>query len=210
MGTKVKMADLYPQLHDATSSSPFDPHYFYQDTWAAQRLARNQPEVHVDIGSRVDLVGFLTALTSVVFVDIRPFKVQVPNLETVEGSILNLPFESRSISSISCLHVAEHIGLGRYGDDLDPNGMGNAALELARVLAPGGSLLFSCPVGRGRLMFNAHRITSPREIVEMFSELELIEFSGVDDEGIFKVNRALDELAECDYACGLFEFRRRA
>lgn len=208
LGGHARVVDLYPQLHDRTYSSPFDFHYFYQDTWAAQRVATVRPEHHIDVGSRIDLVGFLTALTRVVFVDIRPLDARVDNLQFVEGSILSLPFESQSVSSISCLHVAEHIGLGRYGDELDPEGMRKAAGELSRVLAPGGNLLFGCPVGRERVMFNAHRITPPSTVVSMFSDLDLIEHSGVDDAGNFAVNRRLDELASADYACGLFMFRR--
>ena len=42
----------------------------------------------------------------------------------------------------------------------------------------------------------------------MFGELELDEFSGVDDAGTFRRRRELAELRDCDYGCGLFLFRR--
>ena len=131
-------------------------------------------------------------------------------LTSVEGSVLDLPFADRSQESISCLHVAEHIGLGRYGDPLDPMGTVNAAKELSRVLAPGGKLLFSGPVGRPRTMFNAHRIQAPEQIRAMFSDLELIEFAGVDDQGNFARRRMLSELTDCEYGCGMFLFGRPA
>jgi hypothetical protein len=35
------------------------------------------------------------------------------------------------------MHVVEHVGLGRYGDALDPKGDARACAELARVLAQG-------------------------------------------------------------------------
>src|SRR3954454_19144361 len=110
--------------------------------------------------------------------------------------------------SVSCLHVAEHIGLGRYGDPLDPDGTRKAAAELARVLAPDGQLLFSGPVGRPRTCFNAHRIHAPHDVVAMFDGLELSEFGGIDDAGRFEVPHALDDLADARYACGLFRFTR--
>jgi SAM-dependent methyltransferase len=200
--------DSDPQLSDRLATSSFDRHYFYQDVWAAQRIAELRPPSHVDIGSRVDYVGFLTSLTQVTFVDIRPLEAEVEGLESLAGSILDLPFEDRSLRSVSCLHVAEHIGLGRYGDPLDPDGTRKAAAELQRVLAPEGQLLFSGPVGRSRVCFNAHRIHSPTQIMDMFPLLELVEFSGVDDHGRFRRHRSLDELAGSRYACGMFKFTR--
>ena len=151
----------FPKLTDRLPSSPFDPHYFHQDTWAARRIAERRPSRHVDVGSRVDLVGFLTAITEVTFVDIRPLEVDIEGLEPIAGSVLDMPFADGALESVSCLHVAEHIGLGRYGDPLDPLGTRKAAAELQRVLAPGGQLLFSLPVGRPRVEFNAHRVHDP-------------------------------------------------
>ena len=109
---------------------------------------------------------------------------------------------------MSCLHVAEHIGLGRYGDPLDPAGTRKAAGELQRVLAPGGQLLFSLPVGRPRVDFNAHRVHDPHRVRALFPELELAEFAGVDDAGRFARDRTLDELADQTYACGMFRLVR--
>jgi FkbM family methyltransferase len=210
-GEDVRDEDLNPQLNDRTPTTPFDQHYFFQDIWAARRVADARPGRHVDVGSRVDLVGFLTALCPVTFVDIRPLEVELEDFESLAGSILDLPFADRSLESVSCLHVAEHIGLGRYGDPLDPHGTRKAAAELQRVVAPGGQLLFSGPVGRARTCFNAHRVHDPRAVVEeYFPELELVEFSGVDDAGVFRRHRSVDEFVGANYACGMFKFLRPA
>lgn len=204
----VHWRDAFPQLFDRTPETPYDEHYFFQDVWAARSVAKLQPARHVDVGSRVDYVGFLTTLVEVVFVDIRPLDVHLDRLTSIAGSVLDLPFADRSVESISCLHVAEHVGLGRYGDPLDPSGTQRAAKELQRVLAPNGQLLFSLPVGVPRVCFNAHRIHGPREIVGMFDELELAEFSAVDDAGTFSVDRDPADLEDARYGLGLFRFVR--
>jgi SAM-dependent methyltransferase len=208
LGGPAPLRDLYPQLHDRLAKSAYDTHYFHQDIWAARHVARFAPERHVDVGSRVDLVGFLTAITRVTFVDIRPLDAELEDFQSIAGSVLAMPFADASVPSLSCLHVAEHIGLGRYGDPLDADGTKKAAAELARILAPGGQLLFSGPVGTPRTCFNAHRIHAPQEIVAMFGDLALTQFGGIDDTGRYEVPRALDDLAGERYACGLFRFTR--
>ena len=205
---EVRDEDLFPQLGDWRTVHELDPHYFHQDSWAANRIAEARPARHVDIGSRIDLVGFLTAVTNVTFVDIRPLEVDIERLTSIAGSILELPFADRSLESVSSLHVVEHIGLGRYGDPLDPQGSWKAMDELQRVVAAGGRLLFSGPIGRHRVCFNAHRIHDPLDILERFAELELLEFSVVDD-----ANRFLRFVDPADYrdqryACGMFLLRR--
>lgn len=204
----MKLRNLQPSLRDWLPESPYDPHYFFQDAWAARRIADHRPPRHVDVGSRVDLAAFLTALTEVVFVDIRPLRARLDRLTSIKGSVLELPFESESIDSLSCLHVAEHVGLGRYGDTLDPKGTEKAATELERVLGPRGELLFSVPVGRPRLCFNAHRIHGPDEVLAMFQQLELREFSAVTDKDEFVTGIDPSEVATARYACGLFRFTR--
>ena len=204
----LRLVDSQFELSDRLSTSPFDRHYFFQDAWAARRIAEAAPGSHVDVGSRVDLVAFLTAICPVTFVDIRPLDVTLEGLTCVAGSVLDLPFASQSVASVSCLHVIEHIGLGRYGDPLDPAGTDKALQELARVVAPGGQLLVSTPVGRRRTVWNAHRISDPVQLAAALPELELAEFSGVDDDGRFARFRKPEELASQTYALGIFRFVR--
>lgn len=200
--------DAYPCLYDNTVATPIDPHYFYQQVWAMKVIRRSGAPLHVDVGSLASFVGMLTAVTKVIFIDIRPLKAELENLECRAGTILEMPFDDGAVESLSCLHVAEHIGLGRYGDPLDPAGTSKAARELSRVLAPGGNLYFSVPVGRPRVCFNAHRIHSPEQIIDYFGYLKLVSFSGVDDRGRFHDRIAPRDLANCKYGCGFFHFTR--
>lgn len=205
----IEFSNTYPILNEKTSETPFDSHYFYQDIWAFKKIFKSRPKRHYDVGSNIEFIGFLTAFTKVKFIDIRPLRVDLENFECIKGSILDLPFESGSISSLSCLHVAEHIGLGRYGDLLDPKGTKKACKELARVLAKGGNLYFSLPVGKPRICFNAHRIHSPKKILSYFEDLKLVELSGIDDNGEYIENIDIKTLESSNYACGLFLFEKK-
>lgn len=203
---EVLWHESYPCLGDWLPHTPFDPHYFYQGWWAARRLADSMPARHVDVGSSVMAVGVIAAWVPTVFLDYRPVKASLPGLSALAGNLLALPFADGSLPSLSCLHVIEHVGLGRYGDPLDPLGSVKAADELVRVLAPGGRLLISTPVGRQRVQFNAHRVFAPRSVVAMFRPLELRSFAMVDDAGVFHAEASLDQGSRCQYACGMFEF----
>jgi hypothetical protein len=76
------------------------------------------------------------------------------------------------------------------------------------VLAPGGSLYLSAPVGRNRLEFNAHRIHTPAQVIEMFSGLETRHFAAEDDSGKFIDDAQPGVLANAAYACGMFWFQK--
>ncbi len=205
----LRFGDSYPCLFDDIGRNPYDSHYFYQGIWAMERIAIREVSLHVDAGSDARFVGMLSAHLPVVFVDIRPLEVHgLDRLTCLAADLLSLPFADRSIDSLSCLHVAEHVGLGRYGDPLNPAGTRRACAELARVLAPGGDLFFSVPVGRARVCFNAHRIHGPGQILEYFRDLKLVEFSAVDDQRRLLLDIEPEQMKDEEYACGLFWFRR--
>ena len=200
--------ESYPQLHDRTSTTQFDPHYFYSSGWAARRILRNNPAEHLDIGSHNLFANILSAVIPVTFLDYRPLAATLSGLKCVGGSILDLPYQNNSVTSISCLHVAEHIGLGRYGDPLDPEGTKKAVHEMARIVAPGGYVYFAIPVGRPRVCFDAHRVHSAETITEYFNKLTMVEFSAVTDDGRLVENITPSLVAQNDYACGLFIYRK--
>jgi hypothetical protein len=202
-------SDLYPCLSDATVKTGFDPHYFFQAAWLARKLAAKRPPIHTDIGSDVGMIGVISAFVPTEFLDIRPLDVGLKGLVSKKDNLSSLALASDSVSSLSCLHVLEHIGLGRYGDPLDPDGHVKAALELSRVLTYDGDLYLSVPVGRERTCFNAHRVFSVATVRTLFSNLDLSEFALVDDHGRFEQNMDVSALGSYEYACGLFHFVKR-
>ncbi|MBL0919593.1 MAG: DUF268 domain-containing protein [Hydrogenophaga sp.] len=201
---RLRLVDAYPNLCDWVASTPFDPHYFYQAAWLARQLASAPPAKHLDIGSDVKLIGTLSAFVPTEFMDFRPLDATLTGLECTRGDILALPMADDSVTSVSCLHVVEHIGLGRYGDPIDPEGSRKAIAELERVLAHGGRLFLSVPVGRERICFNAHRVFATKTIVDLFGKLNLISFSLVDDTGRFWPDCSPDRANGLDYGCGMF------
>jgi len=106
------------------------------------------------------------------------------------------------------------VGLGRYGDPIDYDGDLKAAAELRRVLAPGGQLLFVVPVGaEARIQFNAHRIYTPGQVIKMFGDLSLKEFTLIPDreqEGGLVISPDEELLATQQYGCGCFWFVRNS
>jgi SAM-dependent methyltransferase len=210
---EFRWQDRYPCLYDRTANTGFDRHYIYHPAWAARILAKRRSEFHVDISSTLHFCTLVSAFLPVRFFDYRPADIRLDNLVSEHADICALPFTDGSVPSLSCMHVAEHVGLGRYGDPLDPEGDLRAMSELKRVLAAGGDLLFVVPVGRPRIMFNAHRIYSYEQILGYFSGLELKEFSLVPDNPLDGglIQNATRETADAQtYGCGCFWFRKKA
>jgi hypothetical protein len=189
-----------------------DAHYFHQDLWAARSVYRRSPSSHVDVGSRIDgFIAHLLTFMPVTVVDIRPLHSPVRGLEFVRCDATGLrEFGDDSLMSLSSLHAVEHFGLGRYGDPVEPRAPFAAMEAFVRVLAPGGFLYLAVPVGRERLIFNAHRVFAPGTIISAMDGLELVSFSAVSDQGEFLEGIAPEAASAFEYGCGLYEFTKSA
>jgi SAM-dependent methyltransferase len=184
----IRRRDLFLVLGEhRAEAAMFDGHYFHQDLWAARKVLEHAPAEHFDFGSRVDgFVAHLLTFMPVTVIDVRPLDEDIEGLHFIQGDathLLGIP--DASLASVSSLHAVEHFGLGRYGDPVDPRAADKVMATLSRVLAPKGRLYLSVPIGRERLMFNAHRIFSPSTVLNAMSGLELISFAAVDDSGRF-------------------------
>lgn len=204
----VSVKDIYPCLTDKIKQTPFDHHYTYHPAWAARILAKTKPDYHVDFSSILSFGSIVSAFIPIKFYDYRPADLKLSNWESGFADLTDLPFETNSQSSISCMHTVEHIGLGRYGDPLDPTGDLKAIDELKRIVKPGGDVLFVTPVGRSRIEFNAHRIYSYEQIINYFAPLQLMEFSLIPDEGGLIANASPKLVMEQQYGCGCFWFKK--
>jgi hypothetical protein len=210
---------LYPCLSDRyKESGSARGHYFHQDLHVAKRVYERRPQLHADVGSRVDgFVAHVAAFREVHVFDIRPLANRIPNIVFHQLDLLQeIPAPWREFcDSLSCLHALEHFGLGRYGDPVDIEGHLKGLAGLVAMLKPGGTLYLSVPIGPARIEFDAHRVFSVGHVLEMTRErLELVSLSYVDDADDLHVDVAMEPAAVaesfgCQYGCGIFELRKR-
>lgn len=190
--------------------------YFWQDLWAAMRIAERMPKKHFDIGSRID--GFISHLMllkiPVTLIDIRPLDQKMKGVNFLQADATELAgVEDGSIESLSALCSLEHFGLGRYGDPVDPEACFKAFKAVQRVVKPGGFIYISVPVGKERLCFNAHRVFEPATIVREFGQCVLKEYSVADmtKNPVLVENCPLDQYNDQEVAwMGMFVFQKKA
>lgn len=154
--------------------------YFWQDLWAARKILKSHPNVHYDIGSRID--GLIAHLISnnlkVKVIDIRDIHSHIEGLEYVCSDATKLDiFSDGEIESLSAVCSVEHFGLGRYNDEIDPEACFKFMNNIGRKMKPGGALYITVPIGKERVQFNAHRIFSPSTILNECKGFSLVEFS---------------------------------
>jgi len=208
----------YPCLLDRDGEAALLGEYFWQDLFVARRIIEAAPRRHIDVGSRIDgFVAHLACVRPVEVFDIRPLAHAIPNVSFRQWD-LTAPVPAvaeAGADCVSCLHTLEHVGLGRYGDRLDPDGWRQGLARLASLVLPLGCLWLSVPVGRRRVEFNAHRVFDPAELVAAAAQhgLVLDEFIALDAGGTRGTGidaQHLARVAAREYALGVFRFVRPA
>lgn len=209
---------LYPCLDDRFSESgTVKGHYFHQDLLVAGKIFENNPELHIDVGSRID--GFVAHVAS-----FRPIKLL--DLRLMTSNIHNITYDCCDITgdlpqslyeccdSLSCLHALEHFGLGRYGDPVNYDGHVVGFKNLHKILKRAGKLYVSVPIGPLRMEFNGCRVFSMKYLLKLINDkFQIDSFSFVDDKGdLFEdvelKEKDIEQNFGCHFGCGIFEMRK--
>ena len=215
-GNRWEIKPNYPRLIDFyDQSGTARGHYFYQDLIVAQKIFERNPLNHVDVGSRIDgFVAHVASFRRIEVLDIRQLTSAIPNIAFRTCDLLNLPTELHEYAeSVSCLHVLEHVGLGRYGDPIDLAGHSKGLTNLAKMLKPGGTLYLSMPFGIERIEYNAHRVFDLHTIVSLIKPVcKVVEFAFVDDAGDLHapadLNATMRASTNYRFSLAVFELRK--
>lgn len=183
----------------------------------AKEIIKQSPNRHIDVGSRIDgFIAHIACVRSVEVFDIRPLHTEIENVEFTKWDITDPnPALIGSADCVSCLHTLEHIGLGRYGDKLDPNGWQIGLQSLVDLVATGGLLWLSVPIGIQRIEFNAHRIFNPLTIINSASRLgvTLERFFYLTELGFIESSNIYEDassFATKGYGLGIFLFTKES
>jgi SAM-dependent methyltransferase len=191
-------------------------HYFHQDLLVASFIKKNNPQRHIDIGSRIDgFVAHVASFRKIDVMDVRKLEsTGHDNISFFQADLMNKDSAQGGITdSISCLHAIEHFGLGRYGDPIAPDGHRKGFNNMLRMLKTGGTFYISFPIAnKNEVHFNAHRVFHPKDIfnwVEDSGSLNLERFDYVDDSG--NLHQDIDinsENINVVYGCGIYTLKK--
>jgi hypothetical protein len=167
-----------PCLHDGYKEGGITKsEYFWQDLLVARLIHEAKPHKHVDVGSRMDgFVAHVASFRELEVLDVRPITSTIPGIIFRQAdlmsaaSIVDLTEGGGYCDSLSCLHVLEHFGLGRYGDTLAASGYSLGMANLAALLKPLGTLYLATPMGCERVEFNANWVFAPSTILKLATQ----------------------------------------
>ncbi len=206
----------YPCLNDRFDfAGTIDKQYFYQDIYVANQIFSRNPINHIDIGSRIDgFIAHLAVFRKIKIIDIRPVDLGLTSVEFIQADICSENFKMDNAISVSCLHTIEHFGLGRYGDPIGFKLWEVGISNIWNIVDNSGILYLSFPVGKQRIVFNAHRIFKPSTVLNNLKNSKILSFVYIDDEGKFNetVLTNCDDIdnvvVNFDYGLGIFVIQK--
>jgi hypothetical protein len=158
-------------------------YYGETDAWLRQALqahpvAGREALVFGSVQPWYEAMALTHGAAGVAVLDYQPCLVDHPRVHWLGyPELARRPRTWQAALSISSF---EHDGLGRYGDPLDPDGDLKAMARAATLLAPGGLLYLSVPVGRDTVVWNAHRIYGRARLPRLLAPLSLVAAFGFD------------------------------
>jgi len=107
-------------------------------------------------------------------IDVRQYegKGLVQNLKFLVGDVRKTRFENDFFDCVIAVSTLEHIGLGRYGEWLEPDGDITAVSEISRIMSINGMLLVTLPFGKGEV-FPSHRVYNQQRLRAILKGLKV-------------------------------------
>lgn len=213
LGGKVK--SFYPILDDFNDNSGVVKNQlFHSDLLTSQKVYHKKPLKHLDIGSRIDgVVAQIASYRNLDVLDIRDLEIKphknINFLKQDLTNILNVSDNEKydSISSIGCL---AHIGLGRYGDNIDPEGYKKGIEAISKLAKEKCYVYVLTPVGKESVEFNAHNIFDAKKLIREFeiNNFVLKEFHLINDDGELILNSKIEDSINLNFGGGYFVFQK--
>jgi len=160
------------------------------------------PGTTLDFGADIGFLSLAAAQRghAVTALDREPSRLDYehPAVQHVQADILDRPLAGRRFDQILNCSSVEHVGLsGRYGSGDQPEGDLEAMRVMATMLAPGGRMLLTVPVGRDAVWPPLHRIYGEQRLPR------LLEAYTVAEEQYWRKDPALGRWTPCERSAAL-------
>ncbi len=147
------------------------------------------PAQGADIGCQNGLYPAMMlhqGVQEVTIFEIRDNVQQVPNVIFTNKDLTYDTSINNMFDLVTSASTIEHIGLGRYGDPIDPDGDIKMMNSIHRILRPGGHAIISFPYqpnpnGRGMIVWNHHRIYNKFRKDLLFKDFQIVKEEDVGD-----------------------------
>lgn len=172
----------------------------------------------LDLGNKKMCNALLSSENEVYAIVLKDCGDKISNVKWVVHDVVKpLPFPDHTFdifTSASTLHI---VGLGRYGDELNPNTLINFISELDRVMKKESHLIFCSTYGKNFLRFNDGWVFDIDTWKKLFSKWELVDWlidnwSGLHRKNFekrFTKDLSLDGWYEGEYRVIFLHFMRR-
>lgn len=192
-----------------------------ENSWVAANLPEG-PGRALDFGAGESSLGLIAARRGfeVTAIDLRRpvLPWSYPGLRYLEGDLFSLDLQAGEFDLVINCSAVEHVGLaGRYGvTEARADGDLEAMHHLEGLLAPGGTMILTVPVGRDAVFAPLHRIYGEERLPRLLAGFTVVsqEYWTKDEENRWQwVGR--DEAlrrppTDHCYGLGLFVLRRGA
>ena len=162
--------------------------FYYGDTdlWLYQAL-----EAYSIRGKDIAIIGSVIPLYESICLSYegRPTTIEYNKIKTEDPRIkamTNEQYKRNPVKFDAAFSISsfEHMGLGRYGDPLDPLGDLKSMQETKSIVKRDGILFLSVPIGMDTVVWNAHRIYGRVRLPQLLEGWDILQTFGF-NEGLF-------------------------